>query len=907
VRAQSCRLTQVYRVPWQRVAISSSGQIIAATTMYGLHLSTNQGATFTKAWTILTDLGSARLVGMSFEGQFITVASGGRIWISRNFGANWSQASISISFRSAVSLAVSDNGQYQVVNENGGPVWLSSSYGQSWTLLSQAATFYGWQSKISSMGRYVTMVTETDGYALGDRSSRGNVWFSSDFAASFQTRIGGLNSFWWKAVSMSQTGQYAVAVGGDNPSAPGSGCMLFVSSNFGVNWTSVGPSCLGGLSDGWWSVSMSGSGRFISATMTPGKSNNFGRIFVSSDFGATWSVTGPARQQLGHIAISAGSSPCSLLALVAAYNISGSFRTSPALDSVEAGVRVNFSCFTGNDFFQLDGPSYAVCYSNGTFVFEPTSSGPSVPTCLTIRCSSPPPLSNGTVAVPPMFIENATRIIPGASAQYTCVVGQRLVGVSSIPCTALGTWSGTAPLCVPSPCPSFGYDGRLSSPNCTCAPGYVGCAWERNTGWTDAIVLSCLAVSATTSLNVNVVVPTTVFNSSRTVICPLGYTLNGVVGAPANYTTHCGLDGAPNQVAFAPRPNCTLVACPAVGYVRVTDPATSQELCVCVDGFAACSWVSSTSSWTAATECQPGFYANNNSARCLPCPPQSFSARTTAAQCTPWKVCGDPFFEYELVAPTTTSDRMCRLYDFPPVFPETEYTITISQQASPGDVLRFFVAEQVGPNTQDTVLSYSLVDPLSTIPFLCIDARSGELRVCDQVPKTNQYQYSLLVQAMDNRTFCYRRGKPWQLGGCFTQVALTVLVAAFTSCPFDKLIYISNSTSLSSLYAVSWDAPQTNEVVRQLALDPAFGINQSSAPGDLFPLGSTEVCRGSVANSNEHASVVAHVPLVYVCTLHRCAVPPGELITVSHLHAHDRSSTCQQCLAHGRLCAARSG
>lgn len=74
----------------------------------------------------------------------------------------------------------------------------------------------------------------------------------------------------WTSISLSSSGQHQTALvyGG----------QIYVSSNYGGNWTARGTTC------NWNSVSLSSSGQYQTAVVFPGQ------IYSSSDFGGTWTA-----------------------------------------------------------------------------------------------------------------------------------------------------------------------------------------------------------------------------------------------------------------------------------------------------------------------------------------------------------------------------------------------------------------------------------------------------------------------------------------------------------------------------------------------------------------------------------------------------------------------------------------
>jgi hypothetical protein len=83
------------------------------------------------------------------------------------------------------------------------------------------------------------------------------------------------NNQYWSSVSLSATGQYQTAVGNNAPN------QINVSTNFGSSWATTNSPSLS-----WTAVSISSSGQYQTAVV------NGGKIYVSIDFGNTWTATG---------------------------------------------------------------------------------------------------------------------------------------------------------------------------------------------------------------------------------------------------------------------------------------------------------------------------------------------------------------------------------------------------------------------------------------------------------------------------------------------------------------------------------------------------------------------------------------------------------------------------------------
>jgi hypothetical protein len=263
-------------------------------TSYGLspkgrnYLSTDGGVTWTKMFTPVGDGGNFRQACISKNGVYRVysinaTASTQGAWSSSNSGANYTRTNASYTgafvsddgrvklvsaagifrifdspntntFSTSVSSVASSliygsaDGQYILTTHFNLGLQLSTNFGASFTAITNrlptGATNGIINSAVSGTGQY--MLTSGTGYKL---------WRSTDFGASFTniTGTGGLPNpatytfISWGNCVMSRSGQYmAVAGAFRNAGTPlGTNAYLFISSDFGVNWT---PKIINGFS-----------------------------------------------------------------------------------------------------------------------------------------------------------------------------------------------------------------------------------------------------------------------------------------------------------------------------------------------------------------------------------------------------------------------------------------------------------------------------------------------------------------------------------------------------------------------------------------------------------------------------------------------------------------------------------
>ncbi|XP_060618494.2 sushi, von Willebrand factor type A, EGF and pentraxin domain-containing protein 1 isoform X2 [Anolis sagrei] len=115
------------------------------------------------------------------------------------------------------------------------------------------------------------------------------------------------------------------------------------------------------------------------------------------------------------------------------------------------GDEVLYSCDQG---FELQGPTRRICHVNKKW-------SPSAPTCVSIRCESPPTIENAYS----VFIESTYR----SNISFICNFGYHLLGPENITCLANGSWSKPLPSCEETRCedPEFIENGNALYENNT--------------------------------------------------------------------------------------------------------------------------------------------------------------------------------------------------------------------------------------------------------------------------------------------------------------------------------------------------------------------------------------------------------------------------------------------------------
>lgn len=139
---------------------------------------------------------------------------------------------------------------------------MSSDYGSNWSdITSQSFSTPELRADLSSDGKYIT---------IGEKTNSGKLYVSSDGGASFTLKHTCSSSQQFRGVSMSETGQYqlAVIVGG----------AKLVSSDYGQTWSSIG------TNKTHQDCYVSSSGQYMIT------SELFGLLNLSTNYGSSFSA-----------------------------------------------------------------------------------------------------------------------------------------------------------------------------------------------------------------------------------------------------------------------------------------------------------------------------------------------------------------------------------------------------------------------------------------------------------------------------------------------------------------------------------------------------------------------------------------------------------------------------------------
>ena len=247
----------------RKAAISSTGQYIV------LPLSNKQtllSQDFGETWAPLAGLTSQTnytSAAVSGAGQYMFVRNGASSYTSSNYGASWSAFSALSLNDLGNGTAISSSGQYMVYAgrdvSNTSCVYVSTNSGAAWALKSTFSVSNNvFSAAISDAGQYMAVLSTAE-----------NLLVSSDYGATWTAKAvtAGVS------VSVSSTGQYQTVV-----SANG----IYVSKDYGSSFTCS----VYDLSANYTSITMDGTGQYHYAV----NSNNAAGLFISTDFGGSWSV-----------------------------------------------------------------------------------------------------------------------------------------------------------------------------------------------------------------------------------------------------------------------------------------------------------------------------------------------------------------------------------------------------------------------------------------------------------------------------------------------------------------------------------------------------------------------------------------------------------------------------------------
>ena len=233
-------------------------------------------------------------VSNSSDGKYIATVRGDvrSIEVSSDYGVNWINPIYDANGTAFSSISVSSSGQYMAVSASDGggnvpgSIFISNDYGKTWL----ASSSSGWNAISLSGNAYYAVAVNNNGiYFYNQNGDIGNI-FSLENNVPLKTNyiIKGTDSWTitsaptnidWPSIAVSGSGQYMVVVG-NNPSTTDSSGYIYLSSDFGVTWSNKFT-----YTQNLVGVAISDNGQYMAAVAS---GSTTGDIFVSSDFGSSW-------------------------------------------------------------------------------------------------------------------------------------------------------------------------------------------------------------------------------------------------------------------------------------------------------------------------------------------------------------------------------------------------------------------------------------------------------------------------------------------------------------------------------------------------------------------------------------------------------------------------------------------
>jgi hypothetical protein len=248
------------------LALTASGGNLFESTLSGMFLSSDEGATWTAIESGLPDpsLYQSRIYALAANGQNIYAGTeGSGIYFSTNNGTTWSALpDIGLSNSSIISSLLINNGNLYTGTDSG--VYLSTDNGTDWTV----------HNPISSVISSINTLDTADGKVFA--STQVGLFATTDTGTNWLADTTGIGT-------VAMTG--VVAEGGDLFAAT-NGSGVFRSTNSGASWM---PADTGLTNKNI--ISLEQNGGILYAGVNNG-------IFVSSNNGATWNPPNINGQQV---------------------------------------------------------------------------------------------------------------------------------------------------------------------------------------------------------------------------------------------------------------------------------------------------------------------------------------------------------------------------------------------------------------------------------------------------------------------------------------------------------------------------------------------------------------------------------------------------------------------------------
>ena len=143
------------------------------------------------------------------------------------------------------------------------------------TTINSAGTI-GTGLAMSGTGQYISVINKTF------NNNQGNIFVNNNYGVGdfVDTEVQATNNGIWQTIAVSQKGQYQyAAIGASHLTA-----NIFVSNDYGSTWSDSNMS----VQNGWQSISVSSDGKYVSAIQSGNLINPYGGIYYSHDYGKTW-------------------------------------------------------------------------------------------------------------------------------------------------------------------------------------------------------------------------------------------------------------------------------------------------------------------------------------------------------------------------------------------------------------------------------------------------------------------------------------------------------------------------------------------------------------------------------------------------------------------------------------------
>jgi hypothetical protein len=166
-------------------------------------------------------------------------------------------------------VAISGSGEYSIKGDHAntgtaGYLYYSSGYGGTW-----------FQSNSPNLNWRAVSMSASGQYAIASNNNNATLYYSMDYGQTWVTSVSTVQSF--IVVSMSSSGQYALGCN----NAPG---RIYYSKDYGQTWTQSTASAPQAV---WQSCAMSGTGQYALACIDS-TTAGVGKVYYSINYGETW-------------------------------------------------------------------------------------------------------------------------------------------------------------------------------------------------------------------------------------------------------------------------------------------------------------------------------------------------------------------------------------------------------------------------------------------------------------------------------------------------------------------------------------------------------------------------------------------------------------------------------------------